>query len=531
MDVRELGGPAAASTPINPSAIRKRKVSHIVYFGTLLTLYLVRAVTNNPECTEISGSDLAANHEIAVITERPQSEDKKYEQIESIEDSESKHTSSERCSDDECFEISDDCRKRIHCLFASLKRFGLPTKISAAGKGRFNRVFAIDLTSTLSCLALRTPSGFWEYGYDSGGSSVETSKDDFVAAIIAGAIGVGPSIQHFCCTPDNPLGCPFVLEDFVPGSSLHSILPSLTDGQRFAVAEKLVQLWTLYSQISFVAPGMLRAAPGVPDEWSRPQCFSIEDAMLLVTVQPLGNDRGPTGVTQLLSLKEQLQHQLEFLKIDLKARSNMDELYAEEIETLGKALDDLQATGMFDNLPQRPRYYLCHSDLAPRNIMVHFSEEGVYVRILDWDNSLVVPPRLAELQLLPIMMDYQSKMGDAAASDVPRFVPNLNELELSPLQRKYLLLLHMKDHPAQRINIMTVELFMPLVSILDHAPTTNSGIDYLESFSARWTDHSKNLPHNTDTSTPPTPAEEIWPTGDEIPWVARSEPKKPISGF
>ena len=39
--------------------------------------------------------------------------------------------------------------------------------------------------------------------------------------------------------------------------------------------------------------------------------------MLLVTVQPLGNDRGPTGVTQLLSLEEQLQHRFELLKIDI----------------------------------------------------------------------------------------------------------------------------------------------------------------------------------------------------------------------
>ena len=391
------------------------------------------------------------------------------------------------------------------------KNLGCQRRLWPSVKAHSTVFFVITVKSKFSCLTLRTPRSFCGDGYANEDSSVASSKDDFVAATVAGAIGVGPSVHHFCCTPDKPLGCPFILEDFVPGSSLHSILPSLTDGQRFAVAEKLVQLWRLYSQISFIAPGKLQAAPGVPDEWSHPQHFSIEDAMLLVTVQPLKNDRGPTGVTQLLSLEEQLQDQFELLKIDMQARS-LYELYKDDIEMLGKALKDLRLLGMFDPSPLR----LCHPDLFPQNIMVHCSDDDVGIKFIDWDNLLIVPSPLAQLPLLGIMLDYQSKTGDAAASDVSKFVPVLNGLELSSLQREYLSLLDMGDHPAQLIDIMTVELFVPLIAILLHPPTTTSDMDYLDSFSARWTVHSESLPHNTDTFAPTfAPAVETWRTLNE----------------
>ncbi|KAM0795853.1 hypothetical protein BDR22DRAFT_893829 [Usnea florida] len=131
-------------------------------------------------------------------------------------------------------------------------------------------VFSLSLDVDIVLPGSENPKRFLEILRRQQGSSVETSEDDFVAATIAGAIGVGPSIYNFRCTLDDPLGCPFVLEDFVPRSSLHSILPPLTDGQRFAVAEILVQLRTLLSQVSFVAPGMLKAALGGSDDWSRP---------------------------------------------------------------------------------------------------------------------------------------------------------------------------------------------------------------------------------------------------------------------
>ena len=70
--------------------------------------------------------------------------------------------------------------------------------------------------------------------------------------------------------------------------------------------------------------------------------------------------------------------------------------------------------------------------------MVHFSEEGVYLGILDWDNSIVVPSRLAEPQLLPTMMEYQNKTGDEASPDVPILAPVLDEPELNSPRRKYL---------------------------------------------------------------------------------------------
>lgn len=125
------------------------------------------------------------------------------------------------------------------------------------------------------------------------------------------------------------------------------------------------------------------------------------------------------------------------------------------------------------------------------------------------------------------MLNYQSKTGDAAASDVPKFVPVLNRLEFSSLQRDYLSLLDMRDHPAQMIDIMTVELFVPLVAILLHPPTTTSDINYLELFSARLTVHSESLPHNTDTFAPTfAPVVKTWRTLDENLWV---EPKKMTS--
>ena len=82
MQVTHISASSTLIDAVNPSGTRKRKVSHIVYLRTLLTMYRVRAVIKNAKCTENSGSDLAANHEIAIITELPQSEDKEFEQLE-----------------------------------------------------------------------------------------------------------------------------------------------------------------------------------------------------------------------------------------------------------------------------------------------------------------------------------------------------------------------------------------------------------------------------------------------------------------
>ena len=135
--------------------------------------------------------------------------------------------------------------------------------LSKLAEGGFNRAFAITLRGRRQMVA-RIPYPMTAPNYYAVASEVATIEYLRSCGIPA------PEIYGYSADSDNAAGTPYILMEFVQGSKLSEVLPSLGDQEIISVVRQLTELESRIMSLPFPAGGSLyftkdleKVAPGL----------------------------------------------------------------------------------------------------------------------------------------------------------------------------------------------------------------------------------------------------------------------------
>ncbi|KAF7419382.1 hypothetical protein PC9H_001971 [Pleurotus ostreatus] len=147
------------------------------------------------------------------------------------------------------FDVDGLCRLAAESVNQSLTDV---VSLSKLAEGGFNRTFVVTLRDGRQVVA-RIP--------------YPVTAPDYYA--VASEIPA-PKIYRYSTDSDNPAGTPYILMDFVQGSKLSDVWPSLSDHEVISIIHQLTQLESQMMSLSFPAGGSLyftrdieKVAPGL----------------------------------------------------------------------------------------------------------------------------------------------------------------------------------------------------------------------------------------------------------------------------
>ena len=353
---------------------------------------------------------------------------------------------------------------KVECLCRTLWSDSAANfKIERGPGGSYNRVIAITIHRSRSPtrseeLILRIPR------FDGARIDREIAAVRFVRQNSNLTV---PEAVASDTTPNNALQLPYVIQNRLPGVSLHTVFPSLSHQQKLRIARSIGQVLARLLRITSPVSGVIEELPEneildqpimIPEQQQRSLFKHFLQALARkakskVTSRAVKAFRGPRqafivrpfeikgpnhdelgaaentpadvqiktpteGVVQML-LEQFMRWKADWLKT-YPGDGTMAEYYdrfaatAKEMQRLGLLEDDDVFT-------------LCHLDLAPRNILVEIKTEDLptsssisLTGVLDWDSAVFAPRIMSCAPPSWIWAWAEDESEDeAAANDIP----------------------------------------------------------------------------------------------------------------
>ena len=353
---------------------------------------------------------------------------------------------------------------KVECLCRTLwPNPAAKFKIERGPGGSYNRVIAITIHRSHSStrseeLILRIPR------FDGARIDREIAAVRFVRQNSNLTV---PEVVASDATPNNALQLPYVIQNRLPGVSLHTVFPSLSHQQKVRIARSIGQVLARLLRITSPVSGVIEELPEngnldqpvmIPEQPQRSPFKHFlqtlaRKAKSKVTGRAVNASRGPQqtfivrpfeikgpnhdelgapentatdvqtetpteGVIQML-LEQFMRWKADWLKTDPG-----DGTMAEYYDRFAATAKDMQHLGLLEN---DDVFTLCHLDLAPRNILIKIKTEDLsssssisLTGILDWD-SAVFAPRIMSCtppSWLWAWVEDESE-DEAAANDLP----------------------------------------------------------------------------------------------------------------
>jgi serine/threonine protein kinase/aminoglycoside phosphotransferase (APT) family kinase protein len=203
-----------------------------------------------------------------------------------------------------------------------------------------------------------------------------------------------PRVISFDETSDNQLGSPYMIQTRLPGTSLQSAFPTMDQRSKCQLATELGRVYRRMLSAKSEVPGLfcLSSQSGKDTKnLARVDIAPLFETDADVEVGDLQNTMSRIAVARRTSSTLGLfQAVFNARKADGKKYIPKDSLRPGLWNRfIGMALE-MDAEGWF----AKTAFTLCHLDLAPRNILVDHTRNGLHAQItgiLDWDSAALAP--------------------------------------------------------------------------------------------------------------------------------------------
>lgn len=311
--------------------------------------------------------------------------------------------------------------------------------ISKLAEGGFNRTFLITLRDDFQMVA-RIPYPITVPKFHVVASEVATLE-----FLRSSGLPV-PKIYGYSPDSDNAAGTEYIFMQFVRGSKLNDVWPSLSDQEVISVVRQLTQLESSMMSLSFPAGGSLyftkdleKVSPGLgillEDERF---CIGPDTRLTLWYGRRSTFDvnRGPylsAEATLVAGARKELAYLLQFGQPLLPSQrerragyQNKEQSPSDHIENLHRYL--LIVSSLVPRDPALSRFCIRHPDLQQGNIVVSKSPDSdcQVVGLLDWQHASILP-----MFLLAGIPERLQNYDDAVSQSMtlPSLPEDFNELD------------------------------------------------------------------------------------------------------
>ncbi|KAF6759570.1 kinase-like domain-containing protein [Ephemerocybe angulata] len=300
------------------------------------------------------------------------------------------------------FDVDGLCRLAAESVNQS------PTDVVSMSKlaeGGFNRTLVVALRDGRQVVA-RVPYPLTAPNYHAVASEVATIEYQRSLGIPV------PKIYGYSADSNNAAGTPYILMEFVHGSTLGDVWSSLRDEEVVSVVRQLTQLEARMMAQPFPAGGSLyftkdleKVTPGlgVPLDDKR-FCIGPDTEWALWYGRRAGLDvnRGPYHSAEA-ALAAAAQKELVYLKHFgqplLPMRRERRSCYKYQPQSPSAHVENLErylriAPALVPRDPAQSRFTIRHQDLHPNNILVSRAPDGSdckIVSLLDWQHTQILP--------------------------------------------------------------------------------------------------------------------------------------------
>ncbi|KAF4566301.1 hypothetical protein EYR36_011718 [Pleurotus pulmonarius] len=299
------------------------------------------------------------------------------------------------------FDVDGLCRLAAESVNQSLTDV---VSLSKLAEGGFNRTFVVTLRDSRQVVA-RVPYPVTAPDYYAVASEAATIEYLRSCEIPA------PEIYGYSAGSDNPAGTPYILMDFVQGSKLSDVWPSLSDQDVISIIHQLTQLESQMMSLSFPAGGSLyftrdleKVAPGlgIPLEDKR-FCVGPDTKLALWYGRrtQLDVNRGPyhnaeevlaaAGQKEIAYLKQFGQPLLPLRRERRPSYKLQPQSPSDHVENLERYLSITPSLVPRD--PALSRFCIRHPDLHPNNVFVSQSPDSGWkvVSLFDFQHTSILP--------------------------------------------------------------------------------------------------------------------------------------------
>jgi len=219
----------------------------------------------------------------------------------------------------------------------------------------------------------------------------EPSSDDLdmrydVATLTFAGTNFGtivPRVIHLDEHPRNPLSRTYTIQSRLPGQNLNRIWLELTTEQRISTMHIVVQVMEKLHTIQEPKAGVITSLTRLPHS---PDKVIPEIQAFKTSQDPVSAFSGPADrPAEAMTTRQFLIHQSYRWKILEEDRDDGDKAPWYCFDIITQALYD---KGF---IPDDDKFYFCHLDLYPRNILVKIEDESrlSLTGLLDWDAQFV----------------------------------------------------------------------------------------------------------------------------------------------
>ncbi|KAG5728151.1 hypothetical protein E4T56_gene19283 [Termitomyces sp. T112] len=317
---------------------------------------------------------------------------------------------------------------------------------SKLAEGGFNRTFIITLRGGRQIVA-RVPYPVTApkyYAVASEVATIEYLRSSWIPA---------PEIYGHSTDTDNAAGTPYILMEFVQGSKLSEVWPSLGDQEVISVVRQLTQLESRMMSLPFPAGGSLYFTKdlekvakglGVPLEDKR-FCVGPDTKLALWYGRraELDVNRGPYQSAEAAlaaAAYKEMAYLKQFGQPLLPLRRERRPAYKCQPQSPSYHIENLErylaiTSSLVPSEPALSRFCIRHPDLQPNNIFVSRSPDSgcKVVSLFDWQHTSILPMFL----LAGIPQRLQNHGDDVSESMTPPSLPeNFDELNEAKRSRE-----------------------------------------------------------------------------------------------
>lgn len=312
-------------------------------------------------------------------------------------------------SDSSKMEPFESYQKKIEQLCAELNLQDYAIEVIQHGYGYQNCVYSLSSASDpAKDYVLRV----LQCSQESDGLCVEIMDELAVLGYLQGKVPV-PKVKYYDLSEQNPLGQPFTIQTRLPGLALSKVYEGLSQPDKFAIIDQVVDIMVQLEAIRFPTAGHLKSKGTVIPSSKDGNVVAGELVTELFDSRYPNDEHetdearlrergGPNLESHMRSLIEgwierQREEDLADLDREGKDKAAWDDDMSCEIPTYKRLLSMLRDLDDQSAFKQQPfPIVLYHWDLEPRNILVEKSH-GVWkiTGIIDWDGAEAVPRPLA----------------------------------------------------------------------------------------------------------------------------------------
>ncbi|KAF9493683.1 hypothetical protein BDN71DRAFT_1067027 [Pleurotus eryngii] len=298
------------------------------------------------------------------------------------------------------FDVDGLCRLAAESVNKSLTDV---VRLSKLAEGGFNRSFVITLRGGRQMVA-RVPYPVTVPDYYAVASEVATIEYLRSCGIPA------PEVYGYSADSNNAAGSSYILMDFVQGSKLSDVWPSLSDQDVISIIHQLTQLESQMMSLSFPAGGSLyftrdleKISPGLGIQLEDKRFCVGPDTKLALWYgrTQLGVNRGPYHSAEealAAAAHKEIAYLKRFGQPLLPLRRERRPSYKFEPQSPSDHIENLEqylniTSSLVPRDPALSRFCIRHPDLQPNNVFVSWSPDSGcnVVSLFDFQHTSILP--------------------------------------------------------------------------------------------------------------------------------------------